>query len=75
MRFSLESPVAEPVRLQIIDVTGRSLREEVLPPASGSRTWFWDGLDDSGRRVPPGQYRVRAVAPSGGGSRAFVLVH
>jgi hypothetical protein len=74
MRFSLESAVAEAVTLQIVDVTGRMLRRETLPPAAGARVWVWDGLDDRGRSVPPGQYRIRAAAASGGASRSFVRV-
>jgi hypothetical protein len=70
--FSVQRAGDGPVTLQILDVTGRILRRHELP-AGGSGAWLWDGLDEGGRRVPPGQYRVRAIGDSGGMSRPFVV--
>jgi flagellar hook assembly protein FlgD len=36
--------------------------------ASGKHTLHWDGYDDFGRVVPPGQYTVQATANTIGGS-------
>jgi hypothetical protein len=70
--FALEAPGTELIRLQILDVTGRSIRTtELAGGASGPRTWMWDGLDDDGRQVAPGAYRVRAIGATGAISRPF----
>jgi flagellar hook assembly protein FlgD len=51
------------------------VRAEVLPAAgSGLRTWMWDGLDQSGRRAAPGNYRVRVTSDDGGTSQPLVRV-
>lgn len=73
MAFAIESFDAEPIRLEIVDVTGRMIRHATLAAsAAGSRIWTWDGLGDAGERVSAGYYRVRAFGPSGGTSRPFV---
>ena len=65
-----------PVRVQILDVGGRSVRRVELPATSaGARTWMWDGRDDSGRPVPAGSYRVRAIGSAGGTSRPLVRIN
>ena len=49
------------VDLDVLDVSGRRLREllrRALPP--GTYGYAWDGLDESGRKVPRGVYFVRA---------------
>jgi hypothetical protein len=70
--FALESDGAEQIRIEIVDVMGRVLRHSTLAAAAGPRIWTWDGADDSGARVAPGYYRVRAFSASGGTSRPFV---
>ena len=73
--FALELPDTEPVRIQIIDVTGRSIRNaEIAGGASGPRTWMWDGRDDAGRPAPAGAYRVRASGDAGAISRPFTRI-
>lgn len=73
--FALRASDGGPVRLEIVDVTGRRVRHAVLAAgASGPRTWVWDGLDDSGAPVPPGTYRARALGASGGTSRSLIRV-
>jgi hypothetical protein len=67
---------AGPIRIEIVDVTGRSVRREQLAAAgSGPRTWLWDGRDAAGRRAPAGYYRVRVTGASGGMSRPLVRVN
>jgi hypothetical protein len=54
---------AGPVRLELLDVSGRvvaTLADRIQEP--GRYAAAWDGLD-RGRRVPPGLYFVRLVAP------------
>ena len=49
------------VDLVVLDVSDRRLREllrRALPP--GTCGYAWDGLDESGRKVPRGVYFVRA---------------
>jgi hypothetical protein len=64
-----------PVRIEVVDATGRLVHRVELPQAApGGRTWTWDGRDGAGRMAPPGYYRVRATGPSGGMSRALLRV-
>jgi flagellar hook capping protein FlgD len=74
--LALRAAEAGPVRIEILDVTGRSVRSTELAGAgSGPRTWLWDGLDDAGRKVVAGYYRVRATGTGGGTSRSLVRIN
>ena len=73
--FSFRTFDAKPIRVQILDASGRLVRSAELPGGpAGVRSWTWDGADDRGRVAAPGNYRVRAVSESGGTSRPFVRV-
>ena len=73
--LSLEAFEDGPVRVEILDASGRMVRRfEDAIGGRGTRAWTWDGRDASGRAVAPGWYRVRATGPSGGMSRALVRV-
>lgn len=64
-----------PIRIEIVDVSGRSVRRvELADLGEAPRTWLWDGRDDRGRQVPAGYYRVRASGAAGGMSRPIVRV-
>ena len=67
---------AGPIHVQIVDVLGRVVRRAELPGgASRTQIWTWDGMDQSGRRLAAGNYRVRAFTAAGGGaSRPLVRV-
>jgi flagellar hook capping protein FlgD len=65
LRFTL--PEAATTVLAVHDAQGRRVRgllNSRLPV--GEHTWSWDGLDDSGQRVPSGVYFIRLEA---GGER------
>jgi hypothetical protein len=70
--LSLRSATADPVRIEIVDVTGRAVRHATLAAGAGERVWIWDGLDDGGAPAPAGYYRARAFGPGGGTSRPLV---
>jgi len=71
--LSLETFEDTPIRIQVLDVTGRVVRQTILAGArAGPRLWTWDGAADDGEVAPAGVYRVRAFGPSGGMSRALV---
>lgn len=73
--FSLEVYDQGPVRLEVIDAGGRLVRRaELAGGRPGTRVWSWDGRDETGRLVPAGYYRVRAMGSSGGMSRPLVRV-
>jgi hypothetical protein len=73
--LTLRSPDRSAVRLEVIDVGGRSVRRAELPAGvAGVRVWLWDGRDDRGDPAPPGLYRVRAQSAAGGTSRSIVRV-
>jgi len=62
------------VDLEVLDITGRSLRHASVEASAGPRVWLWDGLDDRGHVLAPGAYRVRAVGAGGGTSRPLIRV-
>lgn len=57
-------------RLRVYDLTGRLVR--TLGAAAGASAW--DGRDDSGLRLGPGVYFVRADGPAGSGTRKITLI-
>ncbi len=73
--LSFEQSEAGPVRIEIMDASGRRVRQVVLADAgSGARSWAWDGRGANGRTVPPGYYQVRMTGRSGGMSRGLVRI-
>ena len=74
VNLSLRSFDQNPITIQVLDVSGRIVREEVMPGLAGPRSWTWDGLDDGGRATSAGVYRVRAFSASGGTSRPLVRI-
>jgi hypothetical protein len=62
VRFMLEAPAAGRLRLRIVDVAGRLVRElHDGPLTAGAHPFLWDGADARGRNVRPGIYFVRAL--------------
>jgi len=62
------------VHLRITSLSGRLVREVASQAAAaGAATVTWDGLDQSGRRVPAGLYQVLAVAESDTGELARAM--
>jgi flagellar basal-body rod modification protein FlgD len=50
------------VDIEVLDSDGRVVRTAVVPGASaGWHEFSWDGLDDTGRAMPAGDYRIRAL--------------
>ena len=51
------------VTLAINDPSGKRIRNLVpaLPRSKGTNTEHWDGLDDNGKPVPPGDYTFKAL--------------
>lgn len=63
VRFVLDVPARVPVRLDVVDATGRRVRELAdHDAASGRHEWIWDGRDDAGRVVAAGLYFVTGRA-------------
>jgi hypothetical protein len=62
--LSLELSRPARVTLEVLDQYGRPL--VTLVPnrrrSAGEQHFFWDGYDDYGRPVPPGEYVIQAVA-------------
>jgi hypothetical protein len=75
--LSLAFQTFEPgsVRVRVVDATGRLVRGTDLGQVeAGHRSWTWDGLDDAGRHVAAGVYRVQIVGTAGGTSQPVVLL-
>ena len=48
-----------PLSLHVFDAGGRRVRSIEHLAVAGPHTLAWDGMDEGGRRVPPGIYVVR----------------
>jgi hypothetical protein len=73
IRFELGRP--GPVRLSVLDVTGRIRR--VLAARdwpAGTHDWVWDGRDGAGRPVARGTYLIRLESGSGSETRKAILL-
>jgi len=65
VRFEVVSPRRRGVAVEIVDATGRRVRDFRLEAAGGATAEVsWDLADAHGRRVPPGLYLV-VVRPEG----------
>lgn len=61
---------ASPVRLTVVDLSGRQVHEQTTPTlGAGVQSIRWDGRDDSGALVPSGTYfyRIGSSTQSAGG--------
>jgi hypothetical protein len=70
--LGLPVPTSSPLDLTVVGVDGRMVRALVL--AGGRQSVTWDGCDTTGRRVPPGQYFVRAGDRAGGPAARVTVV-
>jgi len=74
-RISLTNLPGEVVSLEVIDVSGRRVRQLVsggLPDANTTITW--DGKGDRGQRLPAGVYLYRLTWSSGSETRRTLLL-
>jgi flagellar hook assembly protein FlgD len=58
----------------VLDVQGRVVRRLPKLPVGGEGYLEWDGRDDSGRRVSPGQYFVRVEDSQGYVEKGKVVI-
>lgn len=76
--ISLEFSPGQTVELSIVDLRGRRVRAaRVVTDGRGKASFFFDGLDDGGRPVATGVYRVLATVPGAAGnavSRTMTVV-
>jgi hypothetical protein len=73
--FTLDIPTSGAARIDVMDVAGRRVRSLAAREfAAGTREMTFDGLDDAGRALPPGIYRVRARFGGAESSRTIILV-
>jgi hypothetical protein len=63
-----------PIRVSVLDVSGRQVRSLVERGEAPSGALRWDARDDHGADVPSGVYFVRIVVPGGSMVRAAVRV-
>ena len=67
VKVAYSAPQAGRVTLAIDDAQGRRVRNLTAAQAraAGANTEAWDGLDDAGKPVPPGDYRLRGLVHDG----------
>jgi hypothetical protein len=70
LTYTLSAPAT--VTVLVESPTGRRVRTVATAQAveAGQNSIAWDGRDDEGRLVPPGQYRVRVLVASPDGQQA-----
>jgi flagellar hook assembly protein FlgD len=68
--LSLDLSKASRTTLEVLDQFGRPLATILhnRRRSAGEHHFFWDGYDDYGRAVPPGEYVIQAMAGTAGAS-------
>ena len=57
--FDIQIPFKQQIRIKVISVTGKRIAEianQTLP--AGNWTFRWDGMSNSGKPAPSGQYFI-----------------
>lgn len=62
-------PGASEATLLVTDSTGQQVARVPLAIEPGSTDFTWDGTDGFGERLPPGRYKVTAIANVGGSAQ------
>jgi flagellar basal-body rod modification protein FlgD len=66
---------ASPVEVEVKDASGALVRRIDLGSQGAGRVAFeWDGTDEKGARVPPGQYTFSCNIPVDGGTQAATVL-
>ncbi len=74
-RINVEIPVSAPISLEIFDLLGNRIRTLYSGAiTSGSRTFLWDGTNNSGLIVSSGIYIYRLAAPGFTETRKMLLL-
>ncbi len=74
-RFAFALPATGPVRLEVFDLAGRSVRVLLDGTIQAQRYHFgWDVRDGNGRVVPPGIYLARLGSAAGSITRRFAVL-
>jgi flagellar basal-body rod modification protein FlgD len=63
LQFTLPSP--QPVTITVSDANGNTVHQETANAAAGANGWTWQGISDSGAKMPDGAYTV-GVTSNGG---------
>jgi hypothetical protein len=76
IEFMLDVPGGAGWRVDIVDVTGRSIRRIDIgrPSDPQTRALRWDGRTESGTRAPSGRYYVVAQGDGGREARPLLLI-
>jgi flagellar basal-body rod modification protein FlgD len=53
---------ASDIAVVVNDASGAVVRQFSVPATSGTSTFTWDGLDDSGKAIAAGTYSIKAIA-------------
>lgn len=59
--------LAAAATIQVLDPSGRTLREARVPLGQDVTEWTWDGRDAAGRRMPDGAYRFGVTGTNAAG--------
>lgn len=74
-RFAFALPATGPVRLEVFDLAGRSVRVLLDGTLQAQRYHFgWDVRDANGRAVPPGVYLALLRSATGSITRRFAVL-
>ena len=57
-RVGFDAPHAGPASIAIYSDAGVKIRDASLTAAAGPNRWSWDGLDNAGKQVADGAYRI-----------------
>ena len=70
MRVSYALDSGGEVSVEVYDSAGNTVRTVSMGPQEmGEHTFIWDGMDDTGFPVEPGNYRIRVTTPNADGGK------
>jgi hypothetical protein len=73
--FTVDLPVAAEVRVEVVDILGRTVAELLTgPQPAGSHRLSWNGLVRNGIAAPSGVYIIRVTSANFNASRKALLV-
>ena len=61
-----------PVAIGIVSESGMKVRDASLNATRGANDWTWDGLDNNGRKVADGAYKIAVIGADSKGTAAAI---
>jgi flagellar basal-body rod modification protein FlgD len=64
-QLDFQTSGAQPVQISVTDASGRAVATQTVNAVSGTNSWNWNGVSDSGSQLPDGAYNVSVTGAGG----------